>query len=87
MPSMVFICSSRTSVTSLSMTAGLAPSMVVVTITKGKSTLGILSTPMVFRENRPNIISAKVAMMTVTGRLSEVSIRPLILSLLVSRCR
>ena len=44
-PEMVLICSSRTSVTSSSITSGLAPSRMACTATTGNSIFGNWSTP------------------------------------------
>ncbi|MPN28681.1 hypothetical protein SDC9_176125 [bioreactor metagenome] len=73
-PEIVFNCSSKTSVTSLSITVGLAPCIVVETATRGKSTSGTRSIPMFFIANKPKKIRANVPINTVTGLRKEKSV-------------
>ena len=69
---MVLSCSSIISVTSLSITEGLAPVMVVDTETMGKSMFGILSIPILVMEITPKTMSAISPIRTVTGLLRAV---------------
>ena len=71
---MLLICSSMTSVTSWSMTVALAPLMVVVTVTMGKSMSGIRWTPIPFRTKSPKKIIDRVTIRTVTGLRRAVSV-------------
>ena len=73
MPSIVLICSSRTSVTSVSTVSGEAPSRIVVTVTKGNSTSGFRSTLSRLRDTRPSTTSATFSMSAKTGRRIEMS--------------
>ena len=72
-PPIVLICSSITSVTSWSMTSGLAPTRTVWTVTIGNSTSGKASTPIREKASQPKTTSAAISVRVVTGRRMEVS--------------
>ena len=73
-PEMVLSLSSMTSVTSLSMTVALAPLMVVLTATMGKSTSGVRCTPMSLMARKPKRTRAEVRTMTVAERRRAMSV-------------
>src|ERR1051325_5925686 len=72
-PSMVFNSSSSTSVTSVSMTSGLAPSRVVVTETTGGSISGYSRKGKRVSAINPNNTMAALIMLAKIGRLMETS--------------
>src|SRR5690606_20420638 len=67
------ICSSRTSVTSVSTVPGVAPSRIVVTVTIGYSMRGKKSTPTRPNEIQPSATSALQSMTAKTGFRTETS--------------
>ncbi len=72
-PSIVFSSSSRTSVTSVSTTSGLAPGYTVTTDTTGGSTSGNSRTGRREYPITPNTINASVSIVAITGRRIQVS--------------
>ncbi len=72
-PPIVLICSSIGSVTSWSMTSGLAPTSTVWTVTIGNSTSGKASTPIRVKASQPKTTRAAISVRVVTGRRIEVS--------------
>ena len=73
-PEMVLSCSSSTSVTSSSITSGLAPSRMEVTFTIGSSIFGYWSTPRRTKPSAPNTTSESVSIQVSTGRRMKMSI-------------
>src|ERR1700760_3674837 len=73
MPVAVLTAPSRTSVTSVSISAGAAPVLVVVTETVGMSIFGKRSTPSVKNENPPMTVSTRLMTVAKTGRLTQIS--------------
>src|SRR5436305_4461126 len=73
MPVAVLTAPSKTSVTSVSISAGAAPVLVVVTETVGMSIFGKRSTPSVKKEKPPMTVSTRMMTVAKTGRLTHIS--------------
>src|SRR5205085_2628683 len=73
MPVAVLTAPSSTSVTSVSISCGAAPVLVVVTETVGMSIFGKRSTPSVKKEKPPMTVNAKMITVAKTGRRTQIS--------------
>ena len=71
MPLMVLTDSSIKSVTSVSICSGAAPGCIVVTMTIGKSALGIRSTPSCVKEKAPITVRERMSTAAKTGRRTQ----------------
>lgn len=74
-PSIVLSCSSSSSVTSSSITSGLAPSMIASTLMRGISIFGYWSTPRRPKPSTPKTTRDSVSIHVSTGRWMNVSIQ------------
>src|SRR6266850_7851306 len=77
MPWTVLIISSSGLVTLVSISSGDAPRSVVVTLMIGSSTFGNWSMPMSLNENQPSTTRNKLIIVANTGRLMQMSARPM----------
>ena len=73
MPLIVLTAASTLSVTSVSISRGLAPWLTTVTVIVGKSIFGNRSTPSVENENTPTTVSDRINIVANTGRRTQIS--------------
>src|SRR5881275_3157214 len=73
MPLMVLTAASTLSVTSVSISRGLAPGLTTVTVMVGRSIFGKRSTPNVVTEKSPTTVSDRINIVANTGRRTQIS--------------